>query len=200
MTRARHAKRSPDIPHLLQVLERHEVRYVLTGSVAAMLHGVEIDRPGDLDITPALDYDNLRRLAAALAEMEAGFEPEAGFGHWETRPDGDKTWVEDEATAARLAAREDWAPRPDDLATLDHLFLSRYGNFDVVPEVSGSYEALMRRAMPMNAYGHDIWVAHVDDLLATLTVPRRQKDQPRVRQLPAIQRRQGEQRRGDVDR
>ena len=59
------------------------------------------------------------------------------------------------------------------------------GNFDVVPEVSGTYDALMQRAIRLPAYGQAIWVAHVDDLLATVTVPRRTMDIPRVQALRA---------------
>jgi hypothetical protein len=130
-----------------------------------------------------------------LVEIEATLE-DSGFGHWETQPDGERTWVEDEPTAEARAARADWAPDPTDCTTMDHLFLSRYGNVDVVPELSGTYETLMRRAVLMHAYGHGVWVTHIDDLLATLTVPRRKKDVARVRRLRDIQRRRGEQRQG----
>lgn len=188
MPRTQHPKRTPDIPHLLDVLARHGVRYVLTGSVAAKLYGVEVNEPGDLDITPALGHENLRHLADVLLEIEAQLEEEAPAGHWETQPDGEKKWVADELTPELRTARANWSPDPHDLTTLDHLFLSRYGNFDVVPEVSGTYDALARRAVTMSAYGHDILVEHVDDLLATLTVPRRDKDIPRVRHLREIQR------------
>jgi hypothetical protein len=82
-------------------------------------------------------------------------------------------------------------PQANDIATLDQSFHTRYGNFDVVPEVSGTYDALMQRAIRLPAYGQAIWVAHVDDLLATVTVPRRAKDIPRVQALRAIQRQRG---------
>ena len=55
---------------ILQLLERHEVRYVLIGGLAATLHGSPL-RTGDADICPAATPDNLERLAAALREMEA---------------------------------------------------------------------------------------------------------------------------------
>lgn len=71
---------------------------------------------------------------------------------------------------------------------MDHLFLSRYGNLDVVPEVSGTYDVLQQRAVEMQVYGYTALVAHIDDLLATLTIPRRKKDGPRVQQLRLVQR------------
>ena len=82
---------------------------------------------------------------------------------------------------------------PADASTFDHLYRSRLGNFDVVPEVCGTYDTLVKRAVPMNAWGYDIRVVHIDELLAAVTLPRRPKDVPRVRQLRDIQRRRGEQ-------
>jgi hypothetical protein len=55
---------------LLRVLERHAVRYVLVGGLAATLHGSPL-RTGDADICPAREAENLDRLAAALREMNA---------------------------------------------------------------------------------------------------------------------------------
>ena len=49
---------SPNIPLLLGALEAHSISYVLIGSVAAQAYGVDV-QPGDLDIAPALDADNL---------------------------------------------------------------------------------------------------------------------------------------------
>lgn len=55
----------PNVAALLNVLDAHRVLYVVTGSAAALLHGVPVE-PGDLDVTPALDRENLERLAVAL--------------------------------------------------------------------------------------------------------------------------------------
>lgn len=44
-----------------------------------------------------------------------------------------------------------WSPDPADVSTFDHLFCTRLGNFDVVPELSGTYEMLMKRAARMEA-------------------------------------------------
>lgn len=183
-----HPKRPPDVAALLGVLERHDVRYVLTGSVAALAYGLDIGQAGDLDITPALDIANLRRLAAVLGEIEAGLDPDAPFGHWDTGPDGEQHWVIDAPTPTLRAARAAWQPDLADASSFDSLFTSLYGNFDIVPDLSGTYDTLMHRAVPLQAWGYTIWVVHVDDLLASLTIPRRQKDAPRVRALRQIQR------------
>jgi hypothetical protein len=58
----------PDV--MLEVLERHEVRYVVIGGLAAELHGSPyITR--DVDVTPSRERDNFVKLAAALRELEA---------------------------------------------------------------------------------------------------------------------------------
>jgi hypothetical protein len=55
---------------LLEVLERHGVRYVVIGGLAAELHGSPyITR--DVDVTPSRERANLRRLAGALRELKA---------------------------------------------------------------------------------------------------------------------------------
>ena len=63
-------RKKPDVEALLEILNEHEVEYVVTGSAAAMLHGVVLD-PGDLDITPVLRHDNLDRLRRVLEAIHA---------------------------------------------------------------------------------------------------------------------------------
>lgn len=70
MTPAERGNRPPDVSRLLEALNRSGVRYILIGSAAAQLYGTEA-QPGDLDITPALDRENLARLASLLLEIEA---------------------------------------------------------------------------------------------------------------------------------
>ena len=55
---------------ILEVLERHRVRYVVIGGLAAEIHGSPyITR--DVDVTPASNRANFVKLAAALRELEA---------------------------------------------------------------------------------------------------------------------------------
>jgi hypothetical protein len=55
---------------ILEVLERHGVLYVVIGGLAAELRGSPyVTR--DVDVTPARNRENFRRLAAALKELEA---------------------------------------------------------------------------------------------------------------------------------
>jgi hypothetical protein len=172
---------------LLEALERHGVAYVVTGSVAALLCGVPVE-PGDLDVTPSLDRENLARLSGTLAELGAAQYPEEPFGRWETRDDGERSWVEFEPTDADRAARAAWRPDPDEPSSFDHLLKTAHGALDVVPEIAGAYEDLRARALRLDLDGLAVWVESLEDQLATLTVPRRARDVERVRALRALQR------------
>ncbi len=177
----------PDVAALVCVLDRHAVRYVVTGSVAALLHGVRL-RPGDLDIAPALDRDNLQRLARALDELGARQYPDEPFGRWTVGDDGERRWIAFEPTAAEREARARWRPDPADVGSFDHVLWTRHGALDVVPEVAGTFDELRPRAVRIKIDGRGVWVESVADLLATLTVPRRRNDAERVRALRAVQR------------
>ena len=180
-------RQPPDVSTLVRALHDAGVTYVVTGSAAAMLHGVSLV-PGDLDITPALDVDNLTRLACVLESIEARRDPNAPFGHWKRGDDGEHHWVTIARTPEAVAARARWRPNPADPASFDHLLQSRHGALDVVPEVSGTYDDLVSRAVPLHLDGLRVWVESIPDLLATLTVPRRVKDRDRIEQLRALQR------------
>ena len=93
-------RQPPDVATLLGLLCEAGIKYVVTGSAAAMLHGVPLV-PGDLDITPATDVDNLTRLAAVLESIEARQDPRAPFGHWKREDDGEQHWMDDRAYAER---------------------------------------------------------------------------------------------------
>jgi hypothetical protein len=181
-------RRPPDLPALVRALAEHEVAFVVTGSTAALLHGVDLT-PGDLDITPARDVPNLTRLAEALAALEARPDPDGPFGDWQAGADGEQRWVQREPRAGEREARLDWRPDPADPTSFDELLVTRYGALDVVPEIGGRYEDLMRRATRVDAFGQATWAASLADQLATLTVARRGKDRSRVLALREIQRR-----------
>jgi hypothetical protein len=179
-------RKKPDVEALLRILNQHGVEYVVTGSAAAMLHGVVLE-PGDLDITPALDHGNLDRLRHVLEAIRARQYADAPFGHWETEVAGEHRWVTDQPTPENLAARANWAPDPHEPATFDYLLDSDFGSIDIVPLISGTYQQLAPRAAIVRRGEHSVLVEAVSDLLATLTVPRREKDADRVRELRRIQ-------------
>ncbi|ORB82698.1 hypothetical protein B1987_01205 [Mycobacterium kansasii] len=60
-----------DPRRIIEVLNQHNVEYVLVGGYAARLYGAR--RPTyDIDIAPSMELDNLQRLSAALRELGAG--------------------------------------------------------------------------------------------------------------------------------
>ena len=66
-----------DPQRILEVLARHQVQCVVIGGYAAVLAGIDIVTR-DIDITPAVEPDNLQRLAHALSELHAAIRVRAG--------------------------------------------------------------------------------------------------------------------------
>jgi hypothetical protein len=165
----------PRLGAVLEVLDRHGVALVIGGSVGALAHGAPNVAPADLDVIPATDAENLRRLAAALDEL--GAVPARETGTWVTDDDGEHRWVED--GVERPATPLD----PADSATFDHSFTTPHGRLDVVPRIAGAYEDLRRRAVRLPLDGREAWVAAPLDLLVGMTAARRPKDATRVRHL-----------------
>jgi len=152
-------------------LERRGIRYILSGSVAAMAWGVDLD-PGDIDIVPDLDAANLRSLGALLHDV--GAKPKYVTG-WAQGPS--------EEACAR------WTPEPFDAAALDHRFLTPWGELDVVPTKSGTYDALHPRAVTVEAFGVRVRVVHIEDLIAQGASWDRPRDQSRREALVAARER-----------
>lgn len=170
----------PDLAGLLSVLDEHAVDFVVGGSVAAVAHGTPDVEPADLDIIPATDAANLRRLSEALGALDVEVPVETG--EWQTDAAGDFTWVKDGIERP---------PRPldsGDPATFDHSFVTPHGRLDVVPVIAGAYADLRPRASRMPIVGREAWVAHPADVVAGMTGPRRPKDGPRVRHLRSLAR------------
>jgi hypothetical protein len=140
---------------IVAALERHHVRYVIIGGVAAQLHGSPAPTRG-LDVTPEGSAPNLARLAAALASVEAQ-EWVPGFGYPLQLP----------MDRRRLAG--------------DRVLLTqtRYGRVDVVPSPHGvpaGYDELEPRARRVLAYGNELPVACLDDLVRSHGAASRAKD------------------------
>ena len=55
---------------MLAVLAEADVRFILIGGMAAVLHG-DVGVTVDIDIAPDYELDNLKRLAAALRALGA---------------------------------------------------------------------------------------------------------------------------------
>lgn len=57
---------------IVRVLNKHGVRYIIIGGIAAEIHDLPVPATVDIDVTPARDRKNLERLARAFDELEAG--------------------------------------------------------------------------------------------------------------------------------
>jgi uncharacterized damage-inducible protein DinB len=185
--RMRADRRTPDLPALFGVLAGSRVDYIVIGSTAALLQGVVLT-PGDLDITPSLDPVNLARLASALSAIDAQPDPDGPFGDWELGTDGERRWIAREPRPGERESRLVWRPDATDPASFDQLLQTRFGALDIVPEISGRYEDLVGRAARVTAFGHEVLAASIADQLATLTIPRRERDRARVEGLRERQR------------
>ena len=71
-----------DIQKILQELVKGEVEFLIIGGVAVGYHG-HIRATKDVDVVPAPDSDNLKRLAGVLRELDAQVEGAEEFADGE---------------------------------------------------------------------------------------------------------------------
>lgn len=142
---------------LLAALDRHRVAYIVVGAFGRVVQGAEEITRG-VDIVPSPKPENLRRLEAALADLDA------------RRVDGQTVGFEqvgqtDEQVVELSTAR---------------------GELKIVPEPTGTrgYDDL-RRAATREPLGRGVRpsVASVDDLARMLAARGREEDQARLRAL-----------------
>lgn len=146
-----------DPVEILRILERHRVRYVIVGAVAARLQGAPI-LTQDLDVTPAADLTNLERLVSALVELDARLRVAAD-------PKGVPFPLEPEM----LAANRSWT------------LVTRSGDLDLVFQPAGShgYRDLIRDAEPTRVADDPpltVMVASLADVIRTKEASGRDKD------------------------
>lgn len=142
-------------------LDRRHVRYVLIGGLAAVLHGSPL-ATYDVDICPARDPDNLRRLARALEELEARI-----------RTPGDAGGVAFPREAEFLS----------NVQVLN--LVTRFGDFDISFQPSGTkgFEDLSRNSVAIRVRGIEINVATLQDIIRSKEAANRPKD---LRSLPLL--------------
>jgi hypothetical protein len=146
----------------IEVLAKHEVRFVVIGGIAAIALGSPL-MTSDLDICYARDAENLERLASALKELEA---------HLRGAP-RDVPFLLDAKT----------------LKAGDHFtFETSAGPLDCLGTPAGSkgYEDLHSRAEHHEIAGSTVGVASIDDLIAMKKAAGRPKDLRAVEELSAL--------------
>lgn len=100
-----------DVERIVTVLLRHQVRFVVIGGYAALLHGLA-RATQDLDVVPDPERENLARLVDALSELGARLRvPDAEPLEWEWSVEG---FDQSTTITTRTAAGDlDICPRPD---------------------------------------------------------------------------------------
>jgi hypothetical protein len=144
-----------DATAIVACLNRHGVRYVVIGALAAQLQGAPIPRTRDIDVTPAIDGENLQRLSAALHELKARIRTAAV-------PEGLKF----DHNGASLGRARVW-----NLTT-------PFGEFDLsfVPSGTEGYQDLVRHAHVIDSHGELVPVADLEDVIRSKEAAGRPKD------------------------
>jgi hypothetical protein len=158
-----------DPERLITTLARHGVQYVMIGAVAARLQGFP-RMTADADITPARDPDNMRRLAAALRELDARV-------YTESVPEG----LPFDCSPAMLARADLWN------------LVTSAGRLDVAFAPSGTegYPDLIRNALPFDVFGARLDVASLEDIIRSKEAADRPQDRQDVVILREMLRRRG---------
>ena len=154
----------PDAPpleagELLQLLDRHAVRYVVVGGLAATVHGA-MRVTFDIDLVPEWTDDNLDRLATALRDADA-----------ELRAPESATPLPFPIDARSLRQFEvsTWRTRLGDLDVI-------VGTPTATRGVLARYETLAPRAVARVAFGVTILVADLDDIIESKQALGRESD------------------------
>lgn len=151
---------------ILAILERHQVRYLVIGGLAAVLHGSPIVT-ADADICPARDGENLHRLAQALRDLRARLRVER-------EPEG-VAFPFEGAFLANVQLLNMTTP---------------FGDLDLsyVPSGTGGYDDLVRNASTLIIGGCPVQVASLDDVIRSKEAADREKDRATLPTLRLHQR------------
>jgi hypothetical protein len=156
-----------DIGELIATLARHRVEYLVIGGVATQVHGHRRTTM-DLDLTPDPRSDNLRRLGAALTELDA--RPRDMGAEGTEIPAGDPQ---------RLA-----------VAAIVPPLLTRHGRLHILKEPKGAREfAEMReRALVVDLDGNEVAIVSLDDLIRMKRAAGRPRDLDDIAALTEVER------------
>jgi hypothetical protein len=150
---------------IVEVLNRHGVRYVVIGAFAAIAQRAPIPATRDIDFTPDASLENLTKLSKALKDLKARI----------------RTHAVDEGLAFDHDGRSLQASAVWNL-------ICPYGEFDIsfVPSgIPGGYEQLAVTAHQMRVDGVDVTIADLSDVIRSKEAAGRAKD---LRVLPILYR------------
>lgn len=161
-----------DVDRVVEVLDRHGVRYLLVGGVAARFHGSE-RRTEDVDVLPEDGDENLRRLAAALTELGA-FLRVGGMSDDEARA----LPVQLDAATLRGMEVSTWRTTAGDLDVLRSL-----------RDLAGgrrSYGELESRAVGISVNEVEVRLAGLADIIDSKRFADREKDREALPELESL--------------
>jgi hypothetical protein len=143
-----------DPERLFTTLARHRVAYVLIGALAARLQGFP-RMTADADITPSRQPENLRRLAAALRDLDARI-------YTENVPEG----LPFDCSAAMLERGELWN------------LVTSAGRLDIAFRPAGTegFDDLARGAVRFEVYGGELLASSLRDILRSKEAADRPQD------------------------
>lgn len=156
-----------DVARIIEVLNRHEVAYVVIGGVAAQAWsaslGVSIKPTLDIDITPDVDAANMQRLSEALHELQA-----------KVRSDADPTGLPFDHDGVSLGRVAVWN------------LICPAGPFDLalIPTGTAGYADLAQRARIVVVEGIQTPLADLADVIRSKRAANRPKD---LEVLPALE-------------
>lgn len=155
-----------DLQRLFRVLAERHVDYLVIGGVAAQVHGRRRTTM-DLDVTPAPDSENFKRLAIALVTLEA--HP-VELGPSAPPPNAEQLRLD---------------PIVPPLST-------RHGELHILNEVPGAtaYAEMRTRALTIDLDGVPIQIIGLDDLIRMKQTLGRPGDIEDIQALTAVARRE----------
>ncbi len=143
-----------DLAQIIRTLDRHGVKYVIVGGMAAWVHGAQ--RPTrDVDVVASSGTDNLARLGAALRELKAQIRG---------APPLPEAVMAAQLHPAALANRQfgNWTTEAGELDTA--LFIgSREDQLD--------YESLLGHAVRTELQGVPLVIASLSDIITAKEPP-----------------------------
>ncbi|HEX5610250.1 MAG TPA: hypothetical protein VFX45_09175 [Solirubrobacterales bacterium] len=156
-----------DLGELIDTLARHGVDYVVIGGVATQVHGHRRTTM-DLDLTPDPSPENLRRLGAALAELDA--RPRDSGSEKAEIPVGDPE---------RLA-----------IAAIVPPLLTRHGQIHILKEPKGArgFDEMRERALVVDLDGNEVAIVSLDDLIRMKRAVGRPADLDDIAALTEVER------------
>jgi hypothetical protein len=161
------ADRPLDLGELIAVLARHGVNYLVIGGVATQVHGHRRTTM-DLDLTPDPSPENLRRLGAALAELEA-----------RPRDAGTEKMKISVGDPERLA-----------IAAIVPPLLTRHGQIHILKEPKGArgFDQMRERALVVDLDGNEVAIVSLDDLIRMKRAAGRPSDLDDIAVLTEVER------------